>query len=72
MWRGNGVAADATCYLTAVKGDELLASDGARRVGRWRWPGGAEWSAVGNAIEFRDRIAFAPATLSAGERTLAG
>jgi predicted Zn finger-like uncharacterized protein len=70
MWRGNNVAADATCYLCAVKGDELLASDGARRVGRWRWPGGAEWSAVGNAIELRDRIAVAPAALSAGERTL--
>ena len=70
MWRGNGVANDVTCFITTIEPDEILASDGARRLGRWRWANGAEWAAKGIAIELRDKVAFAPAVLAGGERKL--
>lgn len=59
MWR-TGANTDAKCYLTAGA-DEVFASDGNRRISRWRWPSGSDWSAVGSSFETRDRIAFAPA-----------
>jgi outer membrane protein assembly factor BamB len=70
QWRGEGVSADAECFLAAAGGDEFVGSDGGRRVGRWRWPSaaGSEWRPVpGGPVVVRDRVAFAPAVFALGE-----
>jgi hypothetical protein len=69
QWRGEGVPADAACFLTAVGTDEFLSTDGGRRVSRWRWPtaDAAEWRPVAGPWSARARITLAPALIPISE-----
>ncbi|CAN5165450.1 hypothetical protein BH11PLA2_BH11PLA2_43040 [soil metagenome] len=62
MWRNPQALKDARCGVT-VSGDEIYATDGERRVGRWRWPADktAEWTTLGSPLVARSNIVLAPA-----------
>jgi hypothetical protein len=67
QWRGEGVPADAGCFLSPAGGDEFVGSDGGRRVRLWRWPAaaGSDWKAAGS-WEARAKVAFAPIVITVG------
>lgn len=70
MWRGNRQHADAICYLAAGPPDEVLASDGDRRINRWHWPAGAEWSSRGAPFVLQNPAALAPSVITGPQTQL--
>jgi outer membrane protein assembly factor BamB len=62
MWRDAVAEKSATC-LAAVQGDTILASDGGRRVGRWRWPATTAWSVIGPPLVARGEVVLPPLAL---------
>lgn len=69
QWRGLGVPADATCFLTAIDDKEFLGTDGGKTMTRWQWMTGkqAEWKVVAGPWQTRERITLPPVLLPRGQ-----
>ena len=67
LWRGDGAAGELFCLLTAINGDEFLATDGSRKFLRWKWPteADAKPAKVAGPWELVNKIAMPAAVLGA-------
>ena len=65
FWRGSVQQEGAMCFLQAVGPDEFVATDGANRFVRWRWPGGSKAAKVDGPYSAADPLAAAPVRVGA-------
>lgn len=67
QWRGPDAPTDSKCYLTVISESEFLATDGGKRVTRWKWVNEqTRGEKAGGPWETNERITAAALVISSG------
>ena len=66
-WRGDRVGQSSNCWLAAINQEEFIATDGSKRIERWRWPVNQDEFIKRGSIALSDRIAAIPLVFFEGE-----